>query len=544
MDRSSPTEHIISDSDDARPEASDTSVITIVDRSPSTEPVASIPTSTLPEAQDPATTTSLYYANSGYWNKTVKELRALLQKRKIQHKDLQVKAQLVVTLVHDNDGSHAKGHVRVSKRKAEELCGSYEKRARLKRESLPEYVALLAKVKACGLEITNTTQSALEQALAAHNRRLKEARDREQRLAYIAKTKSEVWPVFFQRTFQADHNREPFISLPRELRDTIYRLVFNDLILTEHAMKLLYDEDWDRFYSTGHGFPGVRTLRVLGSMNKLIRKEARATFWSLAKFDLRPRGISHDKAHYIHCEYDYYSIFERFLRGLGDDGRFGVRSLPVLGSGACYLYGQTPLESTPAAYATFTNTLSLISECSSLTTLAIKINEINVFWNDQTGLEAFFLQGHTLASEGISALQKALKALPHLLNADIGIPNPLVDQCEPNELIRRTSFPQYAFTGIRRVKLWMTAKQKLQATVLQSAHGPVHIALYKYQYAAIATQFKRDNPNASVSDLQTWTPSECGIHSKDYEAWLDRKARGIMDGSLSDSIDSEFDEED
>jgi hypothetical protein len=97
------------------------------------------------------------------------------------------------------------------------------------------------------IDFADTTEEALEQVLWAHNHTLKEASDREQRLAYIAKTKSEVWPVLFQRTFQADHNRKSFMSLPRELRDTIYSRAFNDLVITQNIMKLRYDEEWTGF---------------------------------------------------------------------------------------------------------------------------------------------------------------------------------------------------------------------------------------------------------------------------------------------------------
>jgi hypothetical protein len=51
-----------------------------------------------------------------------------------------------------DDGSTDNGQVGVSKRKAEELCGSYSKRAKLKTESGPEYDALLAEVKELGLD--------------------------------------------------------------------------------------------------------------------------------------------------------------------------------------------------------------------------------------------------------------------------------------------------------------------------------------------------------------------------------------------------------
>jgi hypothetical protein len=37
------------------------------------------------------------------------------------------------------------------------------------------------------------------------------------------------------------------MSLPRELRDTIYSRAFNDLVITQNIMKLRYDEEWTGF---------------------------------------------------------------------------------------------------------------------------------------------------------------------------------------------------------------------------------------------------------------------------------------------------------
>jgi hypothetical protein len=70
--------------------------------------------------------------------------------------------------------------------------------------------------------------------------------------------------------------------------------------------------------------------------------------------------------------------------------------------------GRIPLDLTQTGHATITRTLTLITECSALTTLAIDINEHKLFWNDQVGLEAFIQQGLTFVSKGILALQKVL----------------------------------------------------------------------------------------------------------------------------------------
>jgi hypothetical protein len=72
---------------------------------------------------------------------------------------------------------------------------------------------------------------------------------------HTSQTKSEVWPVLFQRTFQADHNRKSFMSLPRELRDTIYSHAFNDLVITQNIMKLRYDEEWTGFTTSSITIP-------------------------------------------------------------------------------------------------------------------------------------------------------------------------------------------------------------------------------------------------------------------------------------------------
>jgi hypothetical protein len=105
----------------------------------------------------------------------------------------------------------------------------------------------------------------------------------------------------------------------------------------------------------------------------------------------------------------------------------------------------------------------------------------------------------------------------------------------------RTPFLDYAFTDLRRIKLGLTVEQMLQDTVLQTAHGRIHVVFPAYKYTEIAMQFKRDNPNASGSVWEAWTLSMCDSHPEDYEAWLEKKAHGTKDRLLSDPDGSVFD---
>jgi hypothetical protein len=242
-----------------------------------------------------------------------------------------------------------------------------------------------------------------------------------------------------------------------------------------------YDEDWDRFHNINSSIFGlddaIGALLVLGFMKKVIRKEARTNFGFMAKLDLEPIGSNHDHARCIRYNCDYFSILERFLCGLGDYGRFGIEMLRVRSSSGCPVCGLIPLDLTVTGHATFTCTMTHISECVTLTTLVIAINEHNVFWNDQVELEAFFLQGPTLDSKRIMALQNVLHALPMLRNADIdvsGIPEKHRDHIRREDVV---PFLEYAFTGIRCIKLWLTAKLIMQGNILQSLHGFVRLDL-------------------------------------------------------------------
>lgn len=85
-----------------------------------------------------------------YVGKTCKQLRALLATRRIQHKDLKLKAQLIAAALKSD----------AVKRKAEqELEKENSKRLEI------EYDVLLAQMQERGLEVEGTTPQALQATL-------------------------------------------------------------------------------------------------------------------------------------------------------------------------------------------------------------------------------------------------------------------------------------------------------------------------------------------------------------------------------------------
>lgn len=111
--------------------------------------------------------------------KTCKQLRALLTSRKVKHKDLKLKAQLVAAA----DESEAR------KRKVEEEL----EREEAKKRKI-EYDALLTQVQERGLKLEGTTLQALRDILQYDNKR---------------KHKDEIWRGLFKRDFKADPARNP-----------------------------------------------------------------------------------------------------------------------------------------------------------------------------------------------------------------------------------------------------------------------------------------------------------------------------------------------
>jgi hypothetical protein len=77
--------------------------------------------------------------------------------------------------------------------------------------------------------------------------------------------------------------KKSFLYLPREVRDMVYRHVFNIPDITgassqmgKSSLDIDYDADSDRFWPVDNRT--IDALLVLGTFNKIVRKEARAVF--------------------------------------------------------------------------------------------------------------------------------------------------------------------------------------------------------------------------------------------------------------------------
>lgn len=166
------------------------------------------------------------------------------------------------------------------------------------------------------------------------------------------------------------------------------------------------------------------------------------------------------------------AIIERMFRGLGPDGRVGVKSLI---DSRRFL----PQDLTLAGYLTFKNTCTMLPDFFSLTTLSLAINEHYLFRNDQLALEDLFLCDQELNADGLTSFQAVLQALLKLRNTDINIP-----ELEVNDIRvdwgQLTPFFHWAFTYERRHKLYATAAAVLEATKLQQKHGCVHVEVQVY----------------------------------------------------------------
>jgi hypothetical protein len=147
------------------------------------------------------------------------------------------------------------------------------------------------------------------------------------------------WALLFQREFH-EEQRKGFMSLPHELRDTIYQHVFSTPDITNtHAqvsrvLDLQYDADSDRFWPVENLLDArefrrtIDALLVLGTLNKDMRRGARATFWSIADFNLRADGVYARSEKTLQAAH-MFAITSKSLAGIGDEGRYGLKSLVV-----------------------------------------------------------------------------------------------------------------------------------------------------------------------------------------------------------------------
>lgn len=245
----------------------------------------------------------------------------------------------------------------------------------------------------------------------------------------------------------------------------------------------------------------------MGTLNKLIRKEARATFWSLAKVDFRPRVFQdfHDSTF---CAPTYVALLERFLRGLGDDGRFGVRAVRMHVAPCCETCGHVPQDLTEAGHLAFAQVCSMLLECVALTTLKITVAEQYLFHNEQAALEDVLLHGKPLNRQGPRSFQSLLQSLPKLQAVEIDAPTYINIRHFTSKMA--TPFARYAFTGYCRYNLWKIIKAILEGTKLQTVNGKIKVKNLPDFFGGgdeltyeqwLATQDSMDNFSSEISEL-------------------------------------------
>jgi hypothetical protein len=417
---------------------------------------------------------------AGHEAKTCKQLRALLKGRNIDDRKLRLKAQLVAA-VNESDSRKRKADEELEQENAKKVRIEYEAlleqaeergldssamtleelreaieihdiQAQVEKRGLEvagEYLwelreaiknddrrnVLLAQVAERGLEVFSTSLNALQDAIKIDDRRIAAAAKREKRelkvyqhkayLKSIEEWRDESYRRLFQRDFKAVPGRRGLLDLPPHVRKLVYEYAFEEV--SGMSPKIDYDRDYDRFEDYGSRSNlgrNTNLLNALGCLNKTVRHEARTTFWSMASFDLQPRGHYVPTGQKATPRAPYLTaIVERFLRGLGDDGRSAIKSLNCFsGTGCPCCGGLLPMDLTNTGYTTFLGVSKMLVDCSSLMTLRMAVSQYHLFRNDEDALKDLFLRGQPLKSEGLTAFQKTVQALLNLLNVDLDVP--------------------------------------------------------------------------------------------------------------------------
>jgi hypothetical protein len=73
----------------------------------------------------------------------------------------------------------------------------------------------------------------------------------------------------------------------------------------------------------------------------------------------------------------------------------------------CYECGLVPLDFTEASYVSISCVMSMLADCTSLTTLWIMLSYHHLFLNDQAGLEGFFSHDQKLESKSLESFSKS-----------------------------------------------------------------------------------------------------------------------------------------
>lgn len=107
-----------------------------------------------------------------------------------------------------------------------------------------------------------------------------------------------------------------------------------------------------------------------------IRKEVRATFWSVAKLNIAAKACESVVGSSYHCRSpQYMAVVERCLRGIGDSGCFGLKVLKIHGMRYMSFLGNATHDISETGHATYARVSRMLLKCVRFTTLHLTVSE-------------------------------------------------------------------------------------------------------------------------------------------------------------------------
>lgn len=260
------------------------------------------------------------------------------------------------------------------------------------------------------------------------------------------------------------------------------------LLMAERQF-LPWHRAWPCNYAEGLA---LATLALLGAINKQIRSESQARFWS--KLPLYLTSVDGDAGQ--------HEALHMVLTRLSPEAR---ASIP-----AVELRDLRP----STGYGWFQKLLPVVAMCISLRHLSLGLLVSNVFRSDVEALQSYFIVGQPLVSPDLERLADTLASLSNLNTVHIHC---LGDRCLHREFDPATErFFYFAFTGMPEIMVWIEIKERLSANAIRKTgetrkfNGKTFVWMH-YPHQSLY----RDGDD--MVDYQAWSK------------WLDETYPGGMD---------------
>jgi hypothetical protein len=279
-----------------------------------------------------------------------------------------------------------------------------------------------------------------------------------------------------------------FFELPGEIRNIIYGFALFD----PGEVNWIFDvwrNNEDRDYDCWWQSNVPTTALLLGAVNKQMRQESRAILWTKT-FLMR---LGEEAYHH-----DYLRTFFMMTEGT----EIPAPQVQALHSPSPSLSG----------YAGFQKILSALDSCRGLKELDFELPVSYIFRNDGDALRAHFA-GKPLMSAGLENFATIIESLPLLKDLYLDLNDYSLDDksCNPDQ-----RFFEFAFRGIREVKLFKAVEERLQASQIWNNSGVVNkvprVGFTGKTYVSIFYKY--------LDSMFS------GDKIMDYETWLEWKEAG------------------